>query len=47
MTVLQALIYRAGRLIHAARRLILGLGANERPTQAFARLHGALFAACT
>ena len=44
-TVIQALIYRAGRLINTGRKLILGLGANDRPAKAFARLHGELFAA--
>jgi hypothetical protein len=29
------------------RRIILGLGANDRAAIAFARLHGELFAACT
>ncbi len=46
-TVMQELIYRAGRLIETGRRLILGLGANDRAAKAFARLHGELFAACT
>ena len=48
-TVMQELIYRAGRLIEHGRRLILGLGANDRAAKAFARLHGELFAhaACT
>ncbi len=46
-TVMQELIYRAGRLIEHGRRLILGLGANDRTAKAFARLHGELFAACT
>jgi len=44
-TVMQELIYRAGRLIETGRRLILGLGANDRAAKAFARLHGELFAA--
>jgi hypothetical protein len=44
-TVMQELIYRAGRLIEHGRRLILGLGANDRAAQAFARLDGELFAA--
>ncbi len=44
-TVMQELIYRAGRLIETGRRLILGLGANDRAARAFARLHGELFAA--
>jgi hypothetical protein len=46
-TVMQELIYRAGRLIQTGRRIILGLGANDRAAKAFARLHGELFAACT
>ena len=46
-TVMQELIYRAGRLIEHGRRMILGLGANDRSAKAFARLHGELFAACT
>jgi len=44
-TVMQELIYRAGRLIEHGRRLILGLGANDRSAKAFARLNGELFAA--
>ena len=43
-TVMQELIYRAGRLIAHGRRLILGLGANDRAAKAFVRLHGELFA---
>ena len=43
-TVMQELIYRAGRLIEHGRRLILGLGANDRAAKAFVRLHGELFA---
>ena len=46
-TVMQELIYRAGRLIEHGRRLILGLGANDRAAKAFTRVHGELFAACT
>ena len=46
-TVMQELIYRAGRLIESGRRLILGLGASDKAAKAFARLHGELFAACT
>ena len=46
-TVIQELIYRAGRLITSGRKLILGLGANDRSAKAFARLHGELFAAST
>jgi hypothetical protein len=45
-TVIQELVYRAGRLIEHGRQLILGLGANDRAAQAFTRLHGELFAAC-
>lgn len=45
-TVMQELIYRAGRLIEHGRRIILGLGANDRAAKAFERLHGQLFAAC-
>lgn len=44
-TVMQELIYRAGRLIATGRKLVLGLGANDRSAKAFARLHGELFAA--
>jgi len=44
-TVMQELIYRAGRLIETGRRIILGLGANDRAAKAFARVHGELFAA--
>ena len=44
-TVMQELIYRAGRLIEHGRRLMLGLGANDKAAKAFARLHGELFAA--
>ncbi|CAN7724978.1 IS1380 family transposase [Variovorax sp. LjRoot84] len=45
-TVMQELVYRAGRLIEHGRQLILGLGANDRAARAFARVHGELFAAC-
>jgi len=45
-TVMQELIYRAGRLIEHGRRLILGLGANDRAAKVFTRLHGELFTAC-
>ena len=45
-TVMQELIYRAGRIIEHGRRIILGLGANDRSAKAFQRLHGELFAAC-
>jgi hypothetical protein len=43
-TVMQELIYRAGRLIQHGRRLTLGLGANDRAAAVFMRLH-AQFAA--
>ena len=46
-TVMQELIYRAGRLIAHGRQLILGLGANDRAAKAFGRLHSALFAYAT
>ena len=46
-TVIQELIYRAGRLIASGRKLILGLGANDRSAKAFGRLHGELFTALT
>lgn len=45
-TVMQELIYRAGRLIEHGRRIILGLGANDRAAKAFQRLNAELFAAC-
>ena len=45
-TVMQELIYRAGRLIEHGRQIILGLGANDRAAKAFRRLHAQLFAAC-
>ena len=44
-TVMQELVYRAGRLIQHGRQLILGLGANDRAAAAFVRLHGQLAAA--
>jgi hypothetical protein len=44
-TVMQELVYRAGRLIQHGRQLILGLGANDRAAVAFVRLHGQLAAA--
>ena len=46
-TVLQELIYKAGRLLKCGRSLILGLGlgANDRAAAAFKRLHGELQAA--
>lgn len=43
-TVMQELIYRAGRLIEHGRQLVLGLGANDRAAAVFLRLH-AQFAA--
>ena len=43
-TVIQELIYKAGRIIEHGRKLILGLGANDRGAKAFIRLHGELFA---
>jgi hypothetical protein len=44
-TVMQELVYRAGRLIAHGRQLILGLGANDRAAAAFVGLHGQLAAA--
>ena len=44
-TVMQELIYRAGRLINSGRKLIGGKGANDRSAKAFECLHGALLAA--
>jgi hypothetical protein len=44
-TMMQELIYRAARLSEHGRRLLLGLGANDRAAKAFARLEGELFAA--
>ena len=38
-TVIQELIYRAGRLIQSGRRLILGLGANDRAAKVFMQMH--------
>jgi hypothetical protein len=38
-TVMQELIYRAGRLINSGRRVILGLGASDRAATVFMRLH--------
>jgi len=46
-TMMQELIYRAGLLIETGRRIILGLGANDKAAKAFARVHCELFAACT
>jgi Transposase DDE domain group 1 len=43
-TVMQELIYRAARLIEHGRRIILGLGANDRAAAVFTRMH-AQFAA--
>ena len=43
-TVMQELIYRAGRLIESGRRIILGLGANDRAASSFIRSY-ARFAA--
>lgn len=36
-TVMQELIYRAGRLIEHGRRIVLGLGANDRAAKVFMR----------
>ncbi len=44
-TVMQELIYRAGRLIEHGRCLVLGLGANDRAATVFKRLHAQLAAA--
>ena len=48
-TVMQELIYRAGRIVEHARSFVLRLGANDRAATVFARLHrelrGALVAA--
>jgi hypothetical protein len=46
-TVMQELIYRAARLIAHGRRIILGLGANDRAAHAFMKLHGELIAAAS
>jgi Transposase DDE domain group 1 len=43
-TVMQELIYRAGRLIGHGRQMVLGLAANDRAAAVFMRLH-AQFAA--
>jgi len=43
--VMQGLIYRASRLIEHYRRLILGLGANDKAAKAFSCRYGELFAA--
>ena len=45
-TVIQELICRAARLIENGRRLVLGLGANDRSANAFARMQADLVAAC-
>jgi hypothetical protein len=45
-TVIQELVHRAARLIRTSRRLVIGLGANDRSAGAFVRLHADLFAAC-
>jgi hypothetical protein len=45
-TVMQELVYRAGRIINRGRQLIVGLGARDRAAKAFMRAHGDLFAAC-
>ncbi len=44
-TVMQELIYRAGRIIRTGRQLIVGLGANDRAAHAFIRLNAQLAAA--
>ena len=41
-TVMQELIYRAGRLIEHGRQLILGLGANDRSAGVFIRMNAHL-----
>lgn len=38
-TVMQELVYKAGRLIASGRRLILGLGGSDRGAAVFIRLH--------
>ena len=43
-TVKQQLTYGASPLIQAGRRVILGLGANDRAAKAFGRLHADLLA---
>ena len=47
MTMIRALIYRVGRLIQTALRILLALGANDRAAESFAKVHGELFATCT
>jgi Transposase DDE domain group 1 len=44
-TVMQELIYRAGRLIEHGRRIVLGLGANDRAAAVFTRLYAQFAAA--
>ena len=41
-TVMQELIYRAGRLFEHGRQLILGLGANDRAAGVFIRMNAQL-----
>lgn len=41
-TVMQELIYRAGRLIETGRRIVLGLGANDRSAVVFKQMHQAM-----
>ncbi len=41
-TVMQELIYRAGRLIEHGRRIVLGLGANDRAATVFMRSYDTL-----
>jgi hypothetical protein len=38
-TVIQELVYRAGRIIEHGRQIVLGLGANDRAAAAFMRLY--------
>jgi len=38
-TVMQELIYRAGRLVDSRRKLILGLVANDRAAKVFMQMH--------
>ena len=45
-TVMQELIFKAGRMIKHARGWALGLGANDRAYTVFERLHGKLRASC-
>jgi len=46
-TVMQELVYKAGRLMEHGRQLVLGLGASDRSAQVFMRLHAGLQAAAT